>query len=259
MQPKVVLVELFPFGRAKFARELVPLLEEARAHGRVHRLQPARHPRQRRRRRDDRARQLADAHLDAVLVHSDPRFARLEETFKPSSRSASPSTTRASSTGRNGRSGHHRGDHIVVSAGGGRVGPPLLEEAIARLQRPPDARDRRAADARRGLRAAAGARPAQRRAAAHASRTSPPSSATPPAASASAATTRPSTWSAPASPRSSSPTPTPEEDEQTRRARRLEQLGIVKVADHADPALLDFTPEPAHARPRRRRHDPDLL
>ena len=27
-QPKVVLVELFPFGRAKFARELVPLLEE---------------------------------------------------------------------------------------------------------------------------------------------------------------------------------------------------------------------------------------
>ena len=33
---------------------------------------------------DDRARALADAHLDAVLVHCDPRFARLEETFRPS-------------------------------------------------------------------------------------------------------------------------------------------------------------------------------
>ena len=33
VQPAVVLVELFPFGRAKFARELVPLLEAARAAG----------------------------------------------------------------------------------------------------------------------------------------------------------------------------------------------------------------------------------
>src|ERR1700754_3905172 len=32
-RPSVVLVELFPFGRAKFARELVPLLQEARALG----------------------------------------------------------------------------------------------------------------------------------------------------------------------------------------------------------------------------------
>ena len=32
-RPEVVLVELFPFGRAKFARELVPLLEQARAQG----------------------------------------------------------------------------------------------------------------------------------------------------------------------------------------------------------------------------------
>ena len=44
------------------------------------------------------------------------------------------------------------------------------------------------------------------------------------------------------------PYATPEEDEQTRRARRLEQLGVVKVADaHQRPpdALLDFTPAPA--------------
>ena len=41
------------------------------------------------------------------------------------------------------------------------------------------------------------------------------------------------------------PYATEEEDEQTRRAQRLQQLGVVKVSDHADPGLLDFTPEPA--------------
>jgi len=33
VRPAVVLVELFPFGRAKFAREIVPLLEAARSAG----------------------------------------------------------------------------------------------------------------------------------------------------------------------------------------------------------------------------------
>jgi hypothetical protein len=37
----------------------------------------------RRRGDDDRARELADAHLDAVLVHCDPSFARLQDTFAP--------------------------------------------------------------------------------------------------------------------------------------------------------------------------------
>ena len=78
-----MLVELFPFGRAKFARELVPLLQ-ARAHGAFTAcslrdiLVSART-----REHDDRAAKLANEHLDAVLVHCDPRFARLEETFKP--------------------------------------------------------------------------------------------------------------------------------------------------------------------------------
>ena len=44
------------------------------------------------------------------------------------------------------------------------------------------------------------------------------------------------------------PYATPEEDEQTRRARRLEQLGVLKVASHINgdlDALLRFTPQPA--------------
>ncbi len=86
VKPSVVLVELFPFGRAKFARELVPLLEQAKQLGATTAcslrdiLVSTRTNQQE---HDDRAARLANAHLDLILVHCDPRFARLEETFKP--------------------------------------------------------------------------------------------------------------------------------------------------------------------------------
>ncbi|MEA2320058.1 MAG: hypothetical protein QOD44_4247 [Solirubrobacteraceae bacterium] len=134
VRPVAVLVELFPFGRAKFARELVPLLEAARISGAFTAcslrdiLVSSRSNQQA---FDDRAAVLANAHLDAVLVHSDPGFARLEETFSPSHplrvpvyytgfvvRDAEPVT-------------RPRGEHIVVSAGGGLVGEPLLRAAAA--------------------------------------------------------------------------------------------------------------------------------
>jgi predicted glycosyltransferase len=44
------------------------------------------------------------------------------------------------------------------------------------------------------------------------------------------------------------PYATPEEDEQTRRARRLAELGVVQVATHVNGQLKDlpgFTPKPA--------------
>jgi len=86
LRPAAVVVELFPFGRAKFARELVPLLEAARSAGAltacsVRDILVSRRADQQE--HDDRAARYADALLDAVLVHSDPSFARLEETFAP--------------------------------------------------------------------------------------------------------------------------------------------------------------------------------
>ena len=130
--PAVVFVELFPFGRAKFARELVPLLELAREGGAMTacslrdilvtgRDNQAGH--------DERACRLANAHLDAVLVHSDPRFARLEETFGPTGSSPSRSATRASWSAA-ARRAVARERRVVVSAGGGLVGEPLLRAAI---------------------------------------------------------------------------------------------------------------------------------
>ena len=131
-RPRAVVVELFPFGRAKFARELVPLLEAARADGALTAcslrdiLVSARADQQA---HDDRAAALADAHLDAVLVHSDPGFARLEETFAPRRPLRVPVhypgfVVREDDTG-----APARGVHVVVSAGGGLVGEPLLRAA----------------------------------------------------------------------------------------------------------------------------------
>ena len=193
--------------------------------------------------RDDRARRLADEHLDAVFVHCDPSFARLEETFKP----RTPLTVPVHYTGfvaKNGHRTHPRGEHIVVSAGGGRVGLPLLKEAML-------------ASNGRPMRAIAGPlMPDDDYAQLHELRPdnvellrSVPNLA---AELSRAAGSISQCGYNPALdlvrtrvPALVVPYAVDGEDEQTRRARRLEHLGIVKVADHADPALLDFTPEPA--------------
>lgn len=135
--PDVLLIELFPFGRKKFADEIVPLLDEAhrRRAGRplvacsLRDILVSRGERQAR--HDERAVTLANRYFDVVLVHSDPRFARLEESFAPST----PLRTPVEYTGfvvpgrsRHGASAEPHG--VVVSAGGGRVGEPLLRAAV---------------------------------------------------------------------------------------------------------------------------------
>src|SRR4051812_33673881 len=133
VNPKLVLVELFPFGRAKFARELVPLLEAARTMGAFTACSLRDILVSGDDARDERARELADAHLDAVLVHADPCFARLEETFKPATPLSVPVHYTGFVTGREDPQTHTRGEHVVISAGGGRVGKPLLKDAIQAL------------------------------------------------------------------------------------------------------------------------------
>ncbi len=245
-RPQVVLVELFPFGRAKFARELVPLLQAARALGATTacsvrdilvstREDQAEH--------DDRAARLANQHLDLILVHCDPRFARLEETFKP----RVPLTVPVRYTGFVARNGHapgERQEHIVVSAGGGRVGKPLLEEAIK-------------ASGGRPMRAIAG--PLMPNSDYEALRAIAPPNvelvrSVPDLAhelSRARASISQCGYNTALDvlrthvPALVVPYVTPEEDEQTRRARRLERLGVVKVATHINgdiPALLRFTP-----------------
>lgn len=138
-RPEVVVVELFPFGRKKFAFELVPFLSEARERSpRPLVLSSLRDILVRRpgtqEAHDERARTWAERFFDAVLVHSDPSFARFEETFRPSR----PLRTSIHYTGfvvpERARPrmapGETRGRQVLVSAGGGRFGFPLFRTAI---------------------------------------------------------------------------------------------------------------------------------
>lgn len=140
MRPRVVLVELFPFGRKKFADELLPLLEAARA-------ESPRRPlvvcslrdilvgkRAGQQKHDARAVKTANLYFDAVLVHSDPTFARLEESLG----SFDSLTAPVHYTGfvlpqreQRTKGGAKGGRQILVSAGGGLVGEKLFSAAVA--------------------------------------------------------------------------------------------------------------------------------
>jgi predicted glycosyltransferase len=134
LRPAVVVIELFPFGRRKFQTELLALLGETRNEPRpvvassVRDLLVDRADRQK---HDDRARDTCAAYFDVVLVHADPRFATLDDTFQPSRPMETPV--------------HHTGfvvddariddavaarSGILVSGGGGRFAERLYTMAI---------------------------------------------------------------------------------------------------------------------------------
>jgi predicted glycosyltransferase len=136
LRPAAVVVEMFPFARRQFAAELLPLLQRAR-----NRTAPA--PVVACSLRDilaDRARSNGDlvvervnSYFDAILVHSDPAFARLEETFHAPSALRVPVHYTGFVTSDLEVSPlpySRRKPRVVVSAGGGLVGGPLLRAAI---------------------------------------------------------------------------------------------------------------------------------
>ena len=87
-------------------------------------------------RHDEQASAVANRWFDGVLVHADPRFARLEESFcAPDAADGAGALHRASSTGpgpaaRCGPSRIAAGGRVCVSAGGGLVGGPLFRAAV---------------------------------------------------------------------------------------------------------------------------------
>lgn len=139
-RPAAIVVELFPFGRTKFAGELLPLLQAAASmtprpllvcsvrdilvdrgdHQAEH---------------DSRAAAIVDRYLDAVLVHGDPEFSRLEEFFRP----RRPLRTPIHYTGFVVRPAPAVAvdlrEGILVSGGGGRFATRLFETAIEAYRR----------------------------------------------------------------------------------------------------------------------------
>jgi predicted glycosyltransferase len=264
LRPDAVVIELFPFGRAKFAAELLPLLEAARAQAEPPLVACSLRDilvtgREDQRAYDERACALANRWFDAVLVHSDPRVVRLEDSFALRGRLRVPVRYTGFVLPGAGPSPLRRERRLVVSVGGGRVGEPLLSAAVAAHQH---------LFVERGVRTKAIAGPflpadAWERLA-HAARDSdaielvrhvPDLGAELRSAAASISQCGYNTALELIDARVPAlvvPFATPEEDEQLARARRLEELGAVRVLDpvHLDAevlaeaalALLDFEP-----------------
>jgi predicted glycosyltransferase len=192
---------------------------------------------------DEKACALANRHFDAILLHADPRLARLEESFRP----ATPLRVAVHYTGfvvpEGAPAPAARGDAVVVSAGGGHVGGPLMRAAL-HAQRELWASERRPMrliagpflpeEEWRALSAAAEAAPG-----AELVRSVPVLRDELAGAAASVSQGGYNTTFdvlRAGVPALVVPFAAPGEDEQTRRARRLEDLGLLRVLD---PARLD--------------------
>ena len=130
--PDVVLIEAFPFGRRQMRFELLPLLEAIKSAPRRPLLfssvrdilQENRKPG-----RDEETVRLVEDHFDGVLVHGDPQFVRLEETFPLAHRIADKVHYTGLVAPEPPEPARDRFD-VIVSAGGGAVGAALIDAAI---------------------------------------------------------------------------------------------------------------------------------
>ncbi len=139
-RPDVLVVELFPFGRRKFAFELIPLLERIQSDSRrtkvVCSLRDILVSKRDQTRFDDQVCDTMNRYFDSLLIHADPRFQRLEETFPRLAEIKCPVryTGFVAQRADGAKADKLRDDQtarILVSIGGGRVGGELLEACIA--------------------------------------------------------------------------------------------------------------------------------
>ncbi|MGO8036614.1 glycosyltransferase family protein [Rhizobium leguminosarum] len=130
-RPDVVIIEAFPFGRRQMRFELLPLLEAIdKAEPRPKLLSSVRDILQENRKagRDAETATLVKDHFDAVLVHGDPDFIRLEDTFPLTSEIADRLRYTGLVAAPPAREPTETFD-IIASAGGGAVGAALIGAA----------------------------------------------------------------------------------------------------------------------------------
>jgi predicted glycosyltransferase len=82
-QPDILIVELFPFGRRRFSSELIPFLDQAQANGVkvVCSLRDIVVTKQDRARHEEKICRLMNQYFDMLLIHGDPKFQSLELSF----------------------------------------------------------------------------------------------------------------------------------------------------------------------------------
>ena len=140
VQPQALVIEMFPFGRRKFADELLPLLAQAKAGGSRTKiacsLRDILVSKRDQARFESAACRIASEYFDLVMIHSDPHFQRLEETFSLAGELRCPVvyTGFVTPASQPAVASELPADHperlIVVSIGGGRVGSELIRCAI---------------------------------------------------------------------------------------------------------------------------------
>ncbi|MGF9566229.1 glycosyltransferase [Neorhizobium sp. JUb45] len=133
VKPDVVITEAFPFGRRQVRFELLPLLDAiAATEPRPIVCASVRDILQENRKpgRDQETVDLVQNHFDHVLVHGDPAFARIEDTFPLADRISERVIYTGMVAPPAPNPSPERYD-IVVSAGGGVVGAALMEAAVA--------------------------------------------------------------------------------------------------------------------------------
>ena len=138
LRPEVLLIELYPFGRKKFEFELLPLLENAKTHAGFAPLVVCSlrdilvSSRSDQQKHEQRVVSIANRWFDAILVHSDPGFACLEESFDPRTRLIPSVHHTGFVVGNRKKLPRDRSGNgpILVSAGGGHYGFQLLRSAI---------------------------------------------------------------------------------------------------------------------------------
>jgi predicted glycosyltransferase len=132
-RPRVLITEMFPFGRRAFQRELVRLLEVAAAFrpkpwilGSVRDILVEKSGHE----RYAWMRDMVLTHYDRILVHTDPRLVPFGLTFPHVESIASRLVNTGYITSFAAPARFNGQPEVIVSTGGGRVGAKLLQSAI---------------------------------------------------------------------------------------------------------------------------------
>lgn len=137
-RPRVVLIELFPFGRRQMRFELLPLLDAAQAERPAVKVVCSLRDVLSRPARPEKAAWMLDTferYFDAAIVHGDPAFLPLDRSFPDAAQIAEKlvysgyvtAEDRSPDPGGDDRAGS---GEVIVSTGGGAVAMPLVTAAL---------------------------------------------------------------------------------------------------------------------------------
>lgn len=134
INPDTLLIEQFPFGRRQFRFELIPLLEAARQRPEPPNVLCSVRDLLVNKKKPERSLETADTinrFFDNVLVHGDRNFLPLEASFDETGKIQDKLVYTGYVTPEPNMQGSAGTDEVIVAAGGGAVGGPLLKTAIA--------------------------------------------------------------------------------------------------------------------------------